>query len=528
MSAGSFFDFQERMASASRRNKEPQAYPAAAGQTALTVTQLTTKIDRVIKTGFPERVLVRGEVSNYRPNASSGHTYFTLKDENNCIDCVIWRSDSARLRFQPKDGIELIAQGTVGVYGPRGRYQLYVTTLQPLGQGALELARQQLQQKLQAEGLLAAERKRPIPPYPMAVALLTGAGTAALQDMLKVLRPFRWLRLTLYPVPVQGDGSAEKIAAAIQHLSQHHDSIGGIDVILLARGGGSLEDLWEFNEECLARAIAASAIPIVTGIGHEIDVSIADLVADRHAHTPTEAAQTIVQHWKTARDALHKDGMRLRRALLAILSDGRQRLAGIQRHEMFRRPLDRVNDLRQRLDDRQRGMTLALEQRLRAQHARLAQLSERLQEHRPTTLLARFRQRLGDLERRLAESARARIRRLHERLQRAVLSLGECHPRHQVRLEGQRLATMHAALRRAAASGLKRRRLLLQGLDAHLHALAPQNVLQRGYSITTIKKSGAVVRDAKQLKAGDRILTRLADGTAESVVEDSRQLPLFE
>jgi exodeoxyribonuclease VII large subunit len=504
--AGGFFDFRDNLAARKGAAKPQPAPPVAtsAQPAALTVSQVTDKIDRALRTGLPPHLLVKGEISNLK-QGSSGILYFTMKDANACLNCVMWRSDAARLKFRPADGTEVLAGGRIAVYAQGGKYQLYVTSLAPLGSGALELALKQMRQKLEAEGLFAAERKKPLPRYPMRIALVTSRQTAALADMLKVLRRYPWLRLGVYPVPVQGDGAAARIAAAIAHLSACRDRI-AFDVLLLARGGGSLEDLWQFNEEPVARAIAASRIPVVTGIGHEIDTSIADLVADHHAHTPTEAAQTIVAHWKTAAELLERAGARLRRATGHILSHARNRLEHVRRHEMFRRPLDRVHRLSQVLDDRQRAMALAIAQVLRSHQRRVAELSERLEAHRPQVLVARWRQRLGELERRLTE----------------------CHPKHRLRLERQRLDTADSALRRAATSELVRAGLRLAGLAGRLEALSPTNVLKRGYSLTTIKKTGVVVRDARLLRPGDRLVTRFADGSAESVVADSKQLRLFE
>ena len=523
MSGAGFFDFQERM---KRGSAKPQATTGAAGE-AITVSQLTAKIGGALKAGLPASMLVKGEISNYKAHQASGHSYFTLKDAGACINCVMWRSDAARLKFQPADGMELLATGGVAVYPQQGKYQLYVSALHPLGQGALELAFQQLKKKLEAEGLFAAERKKPLPAYPLRIALVTSRSTAALQDMLKVLRRYSWLRLLLYHVPVQGDGAAEKIAAAIDHLNAYRKQL-AVDVILLARGGGSLEDLWEFNEEIVTRAIVASAIPVVTGIGHEVDTSIADLAADHHAHTPTEAAQTIVQRWKTAGDAIDVAAIRLRRGVRSLLADARQRLIGVQRHEMFRRPLDRVNQLRQLLDDRQRAMALGMGERLRVQQRRLNLQSERLEQQRPELLIGRWRQRLDGLEKALARRARSQVRAQRDRLQRVIVLLGECHPKHQIRLAQQRLIALETGLNRAVRTDLKRRELQMHGVEAQLRALGPENVLLRGYSLTTLKKTGVVVRQAGQLNAGDRLVTRLKDGTVESVVEDSRQLPLFE
>src|SRR5688500_738390 len=321
-----FFEFREKMTARVepvRATGAPVPAPMKPGDAAMTVSQLTGYIDRAIRAGVPPHVLVKGEVSNWKLHRSSGNVYFTLKDSKACIDCVMYAGEASLLRFQPGDGMELLASGRVAVYQQRGKYQLYVNTLDPIGQGALELAFRQLCTKLDGEGLFASERKRPIPPFPQHVALVTSTGTAALQDMLKVLRRYPFLRLSIYHVPVQGAGAAESIATALKHLSRTHQRIGGVDVVLLARGGGSLEDLWAFNEECVARAVANCTIPVVTGIGHEVDTSVADLIADHHAHTPTEAAQVVTANWRGARDGVDVAGVRLRRAVRARLTEAR-------------------------------------------------------------------------------------------------------------------------------------------------------------------------------------------------------------
>jgi exodeoxyribonuclease VII large subunit len=501
-SAGGFFDFRDNLAA--RKAPKPQPAPPLATPAAMTVSEITNKIDRALRTGLPPHVLVKGEISNLK-QGSSGILYFTMKDANACLNCVMWRADAARLKFRPADGTEVLAGGRIAVFAQGGKYQLYVTSLSPLGSGALELALKQMRQKLEAEGLFAAERKKPLPRYPTRIAVVTSRQTAALADILKVLRRYPWLRIAVYHVPVQGEGAAGRIAAAIAHLGASQDRI-AFDALLLARGGGSLEDLWQFNEETVARAIAASRIPVVTGIGHEIDTSIADLVADHHAHTPTEAAQTIVAHWKTAAELLGRAGSRLQRATGHILAHARHRLEHVRRHELFRRPLDRVHRLSQVLDDRQRAIALAIATVLRSHHRRIGELGERLETHRPQVLVARWRQRLGELERRL----------------------GECHPKHRLRLERQRLDTLDGALRRLVSGGLAHAGLRMAGLAGRLEALSPTNVLKRGYSLTTIKKTGVVVRDAGQLRSGDRIVTRFADGSAESIVADGKQLRLFD
>jgi exodeoxyribonuclease VII large subunit len=482
--AMNFFEFREKLSA----NAEPARAvstpaPVKTGDVAMSVWQLTGYIDRAIRAGVPPHVLVKGEVSNWKIHRASGNVYFTLKDPRACIDCVMYAGEASLLRFEPADGMELLAGGRVAVYQQRGKYQLYVTTLEPIGQGALELAFRQLCTKLEAEGLFAADRKRPIPPFPMRIALVTSSGTAALQDMLKVLRRFAFLHLRVYHVPVQGSGAAEQIAAAVNHLGRMHKSIGGVDVILLARGGGSLEDRWPFNEESVARAIAGCPIPVITGIGHEVDTSIADLIADHHAHTPTEAAQVATSNWRSARDGVEMSGLRLRRAAAARLSDARQRLASIERHETFRRPRDRINQLRQLLDDRQRALTFFAADHVAGCAKRLAALSA---------------------------------------------NLAERHPRHAVRLAGERVAAMSARMSGAVTGDLKRRLMRLDMMQRHLDAIGPQQVLRRGYTITTAKKGGQVIRTAEQIRPGDKLITRFADGTVESTAADPKQPGLFE
>jgi exodeoxyribonuclease VII large subunit len=482
--AEGFFEFRERMSKRVEKSMSSTPQPArVGGAKPLTVSQLTRQIDRALKENLPATFYVRGEVSNFNDHAASGHMYFTLKDADACIDCVMFRSDAERVKFEPADGMELLATGSVGVYPPRGRYQLYVTRLDPLGQGALEVAFQQLRAKLEAEGLFSAERKKPLPDYPRRLALVTAAQAAALHDMLKVLKRFRWLKIFVYAVPVQGEGAAARIAAALRHVDRRADDVGGIDVIILGRGGGSLEDLWAFNEEAVARAVAASRIPVVTGIGHEIDTSIADLVADHHAHTPTEAAQVVTANWRGIGD--YVDGLRdrLRRRVREQLADARRRLDHVRRHEFFRRPASQVNSLRQLLDDRQRQLDAVMNRRLWDLRRDLREVEEALAAHSPAVRVARLRQQM-----------------------------------------------VHASQRLTYAANVarERRRTRLDSLERELRAVSTDSVLRRGYSLTTLKKTGAVVRSVAQVKGGETLLTRVTDGTFESTAADPRQPKLFE
>lgn len=527
--SGGFFEFHQRVnqrRGALPRTAEPSAAQQKPSAQPLTVSQITARIERVLKDQIKETLHVRGQISNYKPHQASGHVYFTLKDAVNCLNCVMWQSDAARLKFIPDDGMELVASGKISIYGKRGQYQLQVSSLHPLGQGALELAFQQLRAKLEAEGLFAAERKKPLPRFPTRIVLITSREAAGCHDMLKVLGRFPWLKVMIYPVPVQGDGAARRIAAAITHVSAKREMIGA-EVIVLGRGGGSLEDLWAFNEEAVARALAASRVPVVTGIGHEVDVSIADLIADHHAHTPTEAAQVITAHWRTARDDVDEQHLRLRRSFRAIVQDARHRLRLIEQHEAFRRPLSRIEGYRQVLDDRQKALAAALSDRINAARHRLQESDHRLERRLPA-MIREAHHRLTVLLQELDTRMGRRLRHAVDELSRISALLGECHPRHRLQLRQREITSLEERLQRALQINCSQRSQQLNAASRQLEALNPGNVLKRGFTVTSRRKDGAILRSAQQLKPGDRIITRFADGQVESVTEDSKQLPLFE
>jgi exodeoxyribonuclease VII large subunit len=331
----------------------------------------------------------------------------------------------------------------------------------------------------------------------------------------------------LYPVPVQGEGAGAKIAAAIAHLNASIVLSRGADLILLSRGGGSLEDLWAFNEEVVARAIAASRIPVVTGIGHEVDVSIADLVADHHAHTPTEAAQVITAQWRGVSDRLNETILRLARGLRGVVVNSHQRLKAVERHEAFRRPLDRVNMLRQLLDDRQRALVIAQERLLRDRRDRTQNAGLRLHRFLPAILI-RFRESLRAHKERLDRSLTVRLRIVRARLDRDTRALQEHHPRLRIGLAAQQIDAARFRLDRAMMQQMKSRASGIDAIARQLDAVSPQSVLKRGYTITTRKKGGGVLRSVEQVKPGDKLITRFADGEVESIAEDSKQLSLFE
>ncbi len=350
----------------------------------LTIAELTRQVKDLVEANFPQ-VAVIGEISNFT-RASSGHLYFSLKDEEAQIRAVMWRGSAMRVRFQPQDGLEVIAIGRLEVYAARGTYQLVVDQLQPRGLGGLELAFRQLQEKLEKEGLFDPERKRPLPRFPRRIALVTSPTGAAVRDMLQVMTR-RWpaVDVVLLPVAVQGDGAAEQIAAAIEYAPR----IPQVDVIITGRGGGSLEDLWAFNTEVVARAIYASPIPVVSAVGHEIDVSISDLVADHRALTPSEAAELAVPSAEEIRQLLSA----CRRQLVAGLKDraarARLQLEHWSSRPVMQRPLQRIDETRQRLDDWDAALRSAWERALRHMRDALALAAGRLEALSPLSVLQR-------------------------------------------------------------------------------------------------------------------------------------------
>jgi exodeoxyribonuclease VII large subunit len=348
----------------------------------ISVSRLIAVVQELVEDNFVE-VLVQGELANFsRP--ASGHCYFTLKDQRSQIRCVQFRSSARLLRFLPEDGMEIICRGRLSVYSQRGDLQLIVEGLEPVGLGGLQLAFEQLKDRLRQEGLFSLDRKRPLPVFPLTVGVVTSATGAAIQDILNVLRRrSSGLKVLLRPVPVQGAGAAPAIAAAIAELNEE----GSCEVLIVGRGGGSLEDLWAFNEEVVARAIAASRIPIVSAVGHEVDTTIADLVADLRAPTPSAAAELVVKNRLELEQHLDHLSARLIGRINALLHQQRARLQHLEAR--LRSPLDRLPLRRQRLSALGRRLQAALARRLEQQHGRLSTLSGRLDALSPLKVLER-------------------------------------------------------------------------------------------------------------------------------------------
>ena len=362
----------------------PASTPHAAPQT-LTVSELTARIKDLLESGFLS-VWVAGEVSNFsRPQ--SGHCYFTLKDDAAQIRAVLWRGSVSRLKFDLADGMDVLCRGHLDVYAPRGSYQLVIDEIEPKGVGALELALRKLREKLAAEGLFDRERKRRLPPFPRQLAFVTSPTGAAVRDFLEVLRRrWRGVDVLIIPARVQGEGAAAEIVAGIRAANRLKPAP---DVLVVGRGGGSLEDLWAFNEEPVIRAIAASRIPTVSAVGHEIDVTLADLAADVRALTPSEAAERVVPAAEELTARLRAYRERLRIASLRRLTLARSRLEGLASQRPFRRPFDIVHDRSRRLDEFSMRGASGLRGLLHDRQRQFAHLAGKLQSLNPLAVLER-------------------------------------------------------------------------------------------------------------------------------------------
>lgn len=438
-----------------------------------TVSELTRAIRNTLESGFGT-VWVEGEISNHRLQ-SSGHHYFTLKDSGAQISCVFFRGMAARSRVRLEDGLQLQVQGELSVYEPRGQYQLVVKSVQAKGQGSLQAQFEALKRKLFEEGLFDEERKRPIPAFPSVVALVTSPTGAAIRDMLNVLtRRAPWVRVLVYPVKVQGAGAAEEIAAALEKLNSAENlGLPVPDTIVVGRGGGSLEDLWAFNEEIVARAIAASKIPVVSAVGHEIDFAISDFVADLRAPTPSAAAELLAP-----------DQAELRRRFESLDARLRQRIRG---------HLDRTQQVVELLA---RGPLTTT----------------------PERLLMRAEQEVDEWQNALEERAEDRLRELEGRLTEFAQTLERRHPRLLLAEAGHRFSRTGEALRSALDRRLERITSRIDQRAAILRNLGPEAVLKRGFSFT-MRPDGRVIQKASEVNPGDRLRTRLADGEIESVAE---------
>ena len=417
-------------------------------------------------------IWVEGEISNFRAH-DSGHLYLTLKDENSQIRAVMFRSQARLLRFRPEDGMQVILRGRVTVFEGRGELQLSAEYLEPKGAGALQVAFEQLKAKLESEGLFDAARKKPIPPFPRCIGIVTSPQAAALRDILKILRRrHHSARVLIYPAQVQGETAAAEVSSGIKYFNRAKS----VDVIIVARGGGSAEDLAAFNHEGLARIIAGSGIPIISAIGHETDFTIIDFVADLRAPTPSAAAELVIRSLQEVEEQADSLRLRLSRAMRYRLLMARQTLTEVAQHGAFARMMEGINQRQQRLDD--------------------------------------LRFRLENSERKLIEKHRRKWERVSGTIR---------HYDARRVLAGMRrdLAAHTTAITSAIHTLLLRRRSRLDQLAHQLKALSPVAILERGYALI-FDSSGKLIKNSAQVEPGDKILARLAHGSVTAKVEKKK------
>lgn len=432
----------------------------------LSVEQLNLRIKQLLEDQVGV-VWLRAEISNFKPH-TSGHFYFSLKDSASQISAVMFRGSNSRLRFKPKDGLEVLVRGKITVYGPRGNYQIVCEMMEPVGAGALQKAFEQLKEKLKAEGLFESARKRPIPAFPRHVAVVTSPTGAAIRDILNVMsRRAKSVRVTVVPTIVQGEAAAPKIREALRTALRLPD----VDVIIVGRGGGSIEDMWCFNDEALARDIHASPIPIISAVGHEIDFTISDFVADLRAPTPSAAAELVAKSATELTSRLSHLDRLLRVSLDRQMKTLKQKLDGLGRR--LTDPRRRLQDLILRNDDLMNRLDLALKNLLKAKLHRVALLRQKLGS--PMELISSRRQRLQLGEMRLVKSQ---------------------------------------------ATALDRKKARFEKLTSLLDSLSPLKVVDRGYSIVMLE--GRVVKSSKDVKAGDLISVRLASGELQAQVTKTK------
>jgi len=437
--------------------------------TVLTVTQLTRRIKSVLEERFTP-VWVAGEISNLRRPAS-GHLYFTLKDEESQIAAVMFKGRNLRLKFEPEDGLAVVVCGGVSVYERRGNYQIIVEELEPKGVGALQLAFEQLKEKLDKEGLFDPAHKVPLPVLPQRIGVVTSSTGAAIRDILNVIdRRFSNVHVLICPVLVQGEGAAAEIAGAVRDM----DRMGAVDVLIVGRGGGSLEDLWAFNEEMVARAIYECRTPVISAVGHEIDFTIADFVADLRAPTPSAAAELVVGERDAMLENVEQIGRRLAGAVGQRVADARRSVEMLANSYVFKRPLDWVRELEQNVDE----LSLSLSRNV-------------------NELLGEWRSKL-------------------DRLGSAVSFLS---PLAEVRRSEQQLLDRRGRLYLAARNATGTLRNSLSALADKLESLSPLAVLGRGYSLAWKLPEKVLVRDASVLAPRDKVRLQMHKGSAVLAVE---------
>jgi exodeoxyribonuclease VII large subunit len=476
------------------------------------VSELNARICELLEGTLPD-IWLEGEVSNYRP-AQSGHLYFTLKDAQSQIRCVCFRDQARGLEFRPQDGLSVTVRGALSVYEPRGEYQIYVSHMEPVGAGALQVAFEQLKKRLADEGLFDENRKKPLPLLPHCIGVVTSPTGAAILDILRILkRRFSNAHVMLYPVQVQGDFAAREVVAALRYFNR----VKSVEVIIVARGGGSLEDLWAFNEEILVRAIVASEIAVITGIGHESDFTIADFVADLRAPTPSAAAEIVVRSRQEFENHLSERSRRLVHQMRYHLSELRHRSRDLQTHRAFRQLELLLRRRRQQVDEFTSILAIGLQAKFVASRQRLAQASTHVASFDLRSRGHILRRHI-ERDRNALQSALNQVvtRKRHQftaaRLQFAALDL-----RARVGRLRRTLDQRYAELQMRAARALVAKRRRLEAAALQLEERSPFQLLERGYAIA-YDAEGKVLRSVEQVALGEGISVRLARGELDATV----------
>lgn len=450
-----------------------------------TVSEVTRDLKNLLEDNFPH-IWIQGEVSNFKL-AASGHAYFTLKDDNAQMAAVMFRSAHQRLRFELQDGLEIILHGRVTVYEVRGQYQMIADLAEPLGHGALQLAFEQLKAKLEKEGLFAPEHKQALPFLPQKIGLVTSIKGAAVHDMMSILRRrYPNIQILIHPTKVQGPGAAEEIAAAIHTMNARTD----LDLLIVGRGGGSLEDLWAFNEEVVVRAIFASRLPVISAVGHETDFSLSDFVADLRAPTPSAAAELAVPEKEDLVYQLQQNRSSLYYSLRQNLSRLRERIYAIKRQ--VKHPRSFLEDQRLRLDDLESRLIRSYQYYSNQQKSQLREFKLRLKS--PEHLIQQQQYGLKLKTEKLKELIQMQLRPLRKKLERYQLQ----YP------SGKWI--------------LDQFRSQLVPLESRIKAASPLDVLERGYSLAFKSGEKIPLKSADQLKEGDVLEVRLADGVVKAKV----------
>jgi exodeoxyribonuclease VII large subunit len=473
----------------------------------LTVSQLTQAIKLNLETMFPN-IYLQGEISNLKVQ-SSGHVYFTLKDANAQISAVMFKTETTFLKRIPKSGDHVMIKGEINVYPPKGNYQLIIRELSYMGMGELLQKLEELKIKLHQLGWFKSGRKKPLPRFPKRIGVVTSPTGAVIQDILHILsRRFSSFHLILYPVKVQGEGAAQEIAQAITQFNMHHL----VDVMIVGRGGGSLEDLWAFNEEVVAEAIYFSRIPIISAVGHETDHCIADYVADVRAPTPSAAAEIVIAEKNQLLEYLQNLKKRMQHSIAQLIQKDRSRLKGLMLHPLLANPYAVVEWRMQRMDDFRLEMDRAMHQCLQFKTQALQAHARQVAAFKPLNQINHFKQRLADREYALLQAMQKKLSQQRQSMHQFNRQLHQSWEK----LQTQRFHTLDKErminrLDQLIGDKLVSKKLELTNLKRLLEAFDPQNLLNKGYSIV-FGKDNSIIKSIEQVEEGEHAKIQLADG----------------